>query len=290
MPNTLGHFGIQGIVSRAAFRNIDVRWILLGCVLPDVAWIIYRITRALAPAGTDPYFLRLYGASQATLLVSTILAGACAVMAPRARAVFGVLALNALLHLLLDACQTKWGNGIHLFAPLSWRMEGFELFWPESWISHLLTLTGVGFIAWSWRRGLWAPLPLAWRRWPIALLLFAVYLVLPIWMQSGAYDADTYGARSLRENRVGASIGFDREQVKKGEIHPWNERTYTLIGKSTEDAKTTSLRGVLVAPTTYRVDAVHDHGAFNRDWPSLAGLILLVSSMLTGIVLAWRKP
>ena len=50
---------------------------------------------------------------------------------------------NAALHLVLDALQTKWGSGVHFFAPVSWTSTNWGLFWPESIVTYGLTTLGV---------------------------------------------------------------------------------------------------------------------------------------------------
>ncbi|MHC4409281.1 MAG: hypothetical protein ACYS0F_09780, partial [Planctomycetota bacterium] len=72
MPNTLGHFGLQCAASRGLFRDVDVRWILLGCVLPDVAWIVRRVVDPML----DPYASRLYFFPMASLGMTLLLCAA----------------------------------------------------------------------------------------------------------------------------------------------------------------------------------------------------------------------
>jgi len=141
MPNTLGHYGVQGAASRALFGRVDPRWIMAGCVLPDVPWILQRLTQAVFP-GAYPYDLRLYFVAQASLFGALVGCGAAAALAPKPRRIFLLLAFNVLFHLLLDACQTKWGNGVHLLAPASWHMLNFGWFWSAEWPSHALTAAG----------------------------------------------------------------------------------------------------------------------------------------------------
>ena len=127
MPNTLGHIGVQGVVTRLVFRDADSRWLLTGCILPDLPWIFQRAAVAAVPS-LDLIDLRLYCVGQATLAGGLLLAGVLAALSRRPRVVFGVLGLNVILHLLLDACQRKWGGGVHLLAPLSWQDLRIGLF------------------------------------------------------------------------------------------------------------------------------------------------------------------
>ena len=40
MPNSLVHFAVQGVVTRSVLRDADIKWVFLGCIIPDVPWII----------------------------------------------------------------------------------------------------------------------------------------------------------------------------------------------------------------------------------------------------------
>lgn len=102
IPESLGHFGLQGIVSRLVVRRVDVRWILLGSVLPSAPGLLAAVAPAL-----DVHSLRIYFVCLGSLLGTLLLAGALAALAPRPRLVFGVLTFNAVLHLLLEACVTR---------------------------------------------------------------------------------------------------------------------------------------------------------------------------------------
>jgi hypothetical protein len=281
MPNTLGHFGIQGAASRVLFGHVDPRWIMIGCVIPDVPWITQRVAQAVAP-GLDPYGMRLYFVAQASLVGSLVLCAACAVLTRKPRLLFFLLGFNVLAHLLLDACQTKWGNGIAMMAPISWSLWNFELFWPEHWLSHGLTGLGVLFVAWAWRHGLWGPLELDTRHWPLALLLLLVYATLPAALVPSAYEADVHDTKTLKEARIGEAVAFDREEFDH-RLKPWNHRAYTLRGQAPSAKAIVSLEGVLVAADTLRVEQLHIHAGRSRDIPTLLGLGILATALLVGL-------
>ena len=80
-----------------------------------------------------PYQLKLYAIVHSSLLGSMILFAAIAALTTKPGRVFTLLSVNAFLHLLLDATQTKWANGAILCASLSWRITNFGLYWPEEW-------------------------------------------------------------------------------------------------------------------------------------------------------------
>ncbi len=181
MPNTLAHLGLQAIATRTFIRHADPKWIFAGCILPDVPWILQRAVKTLAPA-VDPYALRLYCIVQSSLAGCLLLCAALAFFAARPRQIFAVLAVNSFLHLLLDAFQTKFANGVHLFAPFSWELLNFGLFWPESWITYVLTIFGLAYVIWC-RKGRQAGstgFSLAHRgRLVLGGVLVVAYLVLP---------------------------------------------------------------------------------------------------------------
>ena len=102
----------------------------------------------------DVFDLRLYTTSQATLFGCVLLSSAFAIISAAPRRVFLILAGNSFLHLLLDACQTKWGGGgVHLFVPVSWMPLNFGLFWPESVLTCALTLFGLALCVVEMTRG-----------------------------------------------------------------------------------------------------------------------------------------
>ncbi len=39
MPNTLAHLAVQGLATRALLPRSDLKWIALGCVLPDLPFV-----------------------------------------------------------------------------------------------------------------------------------------------------------------------------------------------------------------------------------------------------------
>ena len=122
MPNTLAHLGVQLALTRCVMRQADPKWIYAGCVIPDLPWIARRILDA-SLSGLNAYDLRLYAIAQSSLVCSLLACGALAALSRTPLASFAVLGLGAGIHLLLDACQIKWANGVHLFAPVSWELS-----------------------------------------------------------------------------------------------------------------------------------------------------------------------
>src|SRR6056297_345440 len=280
MPNTLAHLGVQALITRQLIPRADFGWIWLGCLLPDLPWIMQRIVKAL-PVDIDPIDLRLYSVVQSSLLLCLIAAAGFAALGTRPGRVFAILALGSLMHLLLDATQTKWANGVLLFAPLDWRLVNFGLFWPEDWPSHALSLFGLGFFALAaLRLDAARPRPprfLAPRffapRAGIAVfgLLLFVWLPMPLMPMAKAADvhyAATLSDPSARPNR---EVDFDRADIlRDGTGAPllliWTGETLRLSGQPIPpSAETVSLRGRFADFGTLEVNAFHLHPSGQRD-------------------------
>ncbi len=289
MPNTLGHFGVQGLSSRGLFRRVEAHWIYLGCVLPDVPWILRRaLESGLLPA-VDPFELRLYVYAQASLAITLLLCAACAAWSRAPPEVFAALGLNALFHLLLDASQIKWGNGVLIAAPFSWEMTSFDLVWPESLPTYAITALGAIVIAWE----LWArqravgAIVIDRRRFVASSLLLAAYLGVPL-LAMDAIDAhDLHYIRTLREvqERPGRRIEIDRapfvREGSRGFVQLWTGERLELIGSPPEKAGRISLQGSFEEESSIRLDAIHVH-RLNRDVASYIGLLALAILWLPG--------
>ncbi|HSO09252.1 MAG TPA: hypothetical protein VLR45_04640, partial [Desulfoprunum sp.] len=125
MPNTLCHIALQAPVHRAALSDKVLPWVVAGCIIPDIPWILLRTALALGMAA--PYTIRLYTTIQASLLFCTLFSAFLAQFSRRPAATFAILSGNCLFHLLLDATQVKWANGVHLLAPFDWTAQQFHL-------------------------------------------------------------------------------------------------------------------------------------------------------------------
>jgi hypothetical protein len=293
LPNTLVHFAVQGSASRAVLRRLDPRWIYLGCLLPDVPWILRR---AVVGFGwpVDPVDLRLYTMAQASLAGTLLLAAALAVLTRAPRLVFATLGVNALLHLLLDATEVKWGNGVHLLAPFSWRMTSFSLVSGESPVLPALALVGGLLVAWEILRR--PPLPavpfdLRLSRLAAAVFLLAAYLVAPVPFFAAILASDSYSVKTLREveNRPRREVWFDRTAFRATppSLEIWTGETIRVVGEVPDHDARVSLRGTFLEPKLLRVDQLAEHHT-GRDWPSYAALALLGLLWIAPGPLGWR--
>ncbi|GAB4373834.1 MAG: hypothetical protein Kow0042_18010 [Calditrichia bacterium] len=280
MPNTLAHIGFQGIASRSVFRSADFRWILLGCIIPDVAWILNRAAKALLP-GIDLFDLRLYSMVQSSLFISLMLCMALAVLAVQVGRTFILLGFNSILHLLLDATQIKWANGVHLLAPFNWKLTTFNWYWPEGVPSYLLTLLGLLFLVIVWRRTIAQPLSLAVTsplRWSLFVLLSVLYFALPFLFMTGPQKADNHFVQTLRnsESRSGKYVEIDRGSFSfyegRGEIAYYGGERIEIEGVPLKRNASLSIRGVFITNDRIRVEEYHIHHDWLRDGASYLGL------------------
>lgn len=297
MPNTLAHLGIQAVFTRAAWRDADLKWIYLGCMLPDLPWIAQRVLKGLVP-GIDPYAILLYSGVQSSLAFCLVLSGLVALLAPKSARAFFLLGISVLLHLLLDACQVKWANGVYLLAPMSWRISNFGWFWPEGVVTAILTVSGLLYAAANWRR---AAQPIegmvtwsAWRGIAIAVLL-AVYLLLPLALTRGPRTEDNYFVDTLqrRTERVGRPIAFDRAHFQPG---PDGGTVMTFAGESLHvenaplgEQAVISLRGEFIAADRIRIDAFHVHRSKLRDLAAVGGLLIVGMTWVAALWPLFRR-
>jgi hypothetical protein len=297
MPNILAHIGAQGFLTRTILPRADLKLIFLGCLLPDVPWILARVIGGL-PLGIDPYSVRLYAIAQASLFVTLFVCGAIAVVSVHHKRVFAILALNVVLHLLLDALQTKWANGVHLFAPFSWEILSFHLFWPESLPTYLLTLAGFAYACWLWREAIEAPLAFSHtstKKMILSVGLLLLYFVLPIVFLKGPLAEDNHYVNTLqaKNERVGKHVEFDRALYEKGEkvdfLESWGDEEIRILNSQFDYPTRASVRGRFVDTETIKIIEIHEHLSWFRDGSSYIGILLLISIWGVAGVRSWTS-
>ena len=279
MPNTIAHFAVNGLLTRSLIKDADLKWVYLGCVIPDIPWILQRIINQ-TPIALDLYDLRAYCIAQASLILCIILSAAFAMLAKEKYRVFLILAMGSLLHLLLDAVQFKWANGVHLFAPFSWELLRFDLFWPESIWTHLLTAGGVIYLFTNFKTAINSDENVFTDSKPqiiVGVFLFAVWLALPFMFMQSVYKHDNHYISTLKnvELRKGKTIQIDRNTIQAidGKVYvniAYGERIILENIDASSDT-TTSLKGKFTLPNTIYVDDYHEHTRF-RDYASMFGL------------------
>ncbi len=293
MPNTLAHIGVQGPASRIAIPGADLKWVFVGCVVPDLPWIANRVVQALPVVEVSPYDLRLYAIAQSSLFMCLVLSAGLAAFSRLTGRVFAILALNALLHLLLDATQTKWGNGVHLFAPFSWQLTEFNLFWPEDLPTLVITALGVAFFVYAWW---WLPPPSAsdlvrprGRRAALAALALAAYVLLPPAFFSALRADDSHYVATLleRQERPGRLIELDRKpyiaRPDGDRVRTWAGEDLAMVGNPLDRSATVSIRARFVDETTVEILELHVHPPALRDLASVVGLALILAYWLRSL-------
>ena len=287
MPNTLAHFGIQTVLSKAAFRRTDSKWIGLGCLLPDLPWISQRLIYGLHIV--NPVDLRLYVIIQSSLFMTLILAAAISLQVRYSRRIFLVLAGNCLLHLLLDATQIKWANGIHLLAPFSWKLINYGSYWPEQLPALMLTLAGLllfPFFVWKDRNKTVTVLCRA-KRQTAGCVLLAIYLILPCFLLSGPRKANNhFTATLISGQRTGQYIEIDRKpyRAEQHTIESLSGERLHLRGKNLPRKDTTlSLQGTFLSQNTILISKYHVHTPL-RDTASIVGISMLLASWLVALL------
>jgi hypothetical protein len=203
-----------------------------------------------------------------------------------------VLAANAVAHLLLDALQTKWGNGVHLVAPLDWQPWNLGLFWPEDPATHVLTALGLVACGWALVRVRRESAQLALPRGAAALgaaALLAGYVFMPLALSPGVWRADSHFVRTAAtlDERAGRSFEVDRANVAGGEGGAWIELVdgrVELVGELPPRPARASLRGRFRDAHTLEVESFHVHAGGRRDLASYLGL----AAALGIVALSWR--
>ena len=293
MPNTLAHIGINGLVTRSIIKKSDVLWIYLGCVIPDFPWIVRKIIEFTLPS-INGYDLQLYVIVQASLFFSLILSFIFSLFSQNVKKTFLILGIGSLLHLLVDSLQTKWANGVHLFAPFSWEMTNFGFFWPESLGTYFITIVGLAFFIFYWKSNLISRPLLEFRRERIitAAILMLTYFLLPLAFVDSVEQADNHFISTLRseKTRVGKYVEMDRKKV----IFDKNTNTYRInsFDKSLIELKNIeelnsdkiSIKGNFITNDTIYLEDYQENWALFRDGASYLGLLLILLSW----IIYWR--
>ncbi len=293
MPNTLCHIAIQAPLSRRLFRDADLLLIAAGCIIPDIPWVLQRVL--LATGLFNPYDLRLYFLAQASLLFCLIAATAIALFSSRPLSVVVIVGGNCLLHLLLDASQIKWANGIHLLAPFSWQPLHYGMLWPEHPFWELLTVFGFFYLLLQWGQTVKAH-----RRRPIvtrkrllaACCLFALYAAGPLPFLHRIEMANNYFIRVLRTpaNRPGKYIELDRVafQSNGATATTFAGEKIALAGEAPRTSGLVSVRGIFVNPHLLRVIQLERNIAF-RNYASILGLFMACALLAHSVLLCRKK-
>ncbi len=292
MPNTLCHIALQGPVSRIA-SSVSLPFIFAACIIPDIPWIILRL---FAKTNIFPlYDLRLYATAQASLVCCLILALAMSFLAKNVWLTFLVSGANCLLHLLFDAVQVKWANGVHLLGPLSWDGLQLNYIWPENAFFIVLSFLGVGYVLFFWREavhGFGRDFFISRFRGLAILVLTGCWLVVPLYFISGVEKAGNHYILTLRdrEHRMGKYIEIDREPFDFPDktITTRTGDTFILEGNIPDVSGILSIRGVFQSEDVIRCGEYHLHSIF-RYGASFIGLFMCCTMWIQSLIIVIRK-
>lgn len=292
MPSTAAHIPVQALATRLSLPSFDHRWMLLGCVVPDIPWMLQRVLHLL-PLSLDARALRVYCIVQASLFFTLVAAGGLALLARHPRRALATLSIGALVHLLLDGLETKWGNAPHLLAPARWSGFELDLFWPEHPASYLLAALGLGYLVLTWWRPSRTESPLDLSsplRSALAVSLLAVYLAAPPLLSSGPLDADSHYVRTLGTgaDRTEAYLELDRARylpgADRGILVAYTGERIPTTAALTDDTATVSVKGRFTPAGRLAVRAYHVHHPFARDALTLLGLAGIAAVWLRGLI------
>ena len=181
---------------------------------------------------------------------------------------------------MIDSLQTKWANGVHLFAPFDWRQLNFGLFWPENIITNILTIYGLIHFLIIFPNCFKSKLNLIIR--PVTLILPIVfYIFLPFLFLSGPEDANNHFVKTLRLNsdRTGKYIEVDRG---KHIISETKEYIKIFAGEEIEIESINSnlssyisVQGFFINNNLIKITKYHTHNVGLRDIASYVGLFLV---------------
>ena len=212
--------------------------------------------------------------------------------------VFGILAMGCALHLLLDALQVKWANGVHFLAPVSWDLLRFNLFWPDSLGTYVLMAAGFIYFVFNLSRSVQPnnhEFSLNRRSLSLSGALFLTWLVMPIAFIQSVYLADNHYVNTLKqsENRVGKYIEIDRNLVSlNGDVAnvktSYGETIRLEGGPQFKDGVVISLQGKFTDNSTIRIGTYHLHSGF-RDIASILGLLCVLLVWTTFLARSWAK-
>ncbi len=278
MPNTLTHIGVQTPLTKLGIPQAPLQWIVTACLIPDIPWIMQRILLQLP--GMDPLQLRLYTATQASFFYCLTLSLALAMLAGKSKQIFFILSTNSLLHLLLDASQIKWGNGVNFFAPFSWHTTHFNLIWPEHYLNTFFTVLGLIALAALWPKAIQNKNLLQKpdkRKAACAAVCFVVYFGSPPLFAHSAYEANIHYSQTLKdmERRSGKKIELDRTRynTESNTVESLVDTHFKIANPDGFSSGTISIRGHFQDKETIKIDEFHCHKT-SRDYASYVGLLL----------------
>lgn len=297
MPSTLVHMGVQGVATRFAWARVELLWIFMGIVIPDFGWITQRIVKHL-PFDISRYDLLGYATVQSSLAVCLLLCASIAVLTSRPARVFLILAISCLFHLLLDASEVKWANGVLLFAPFFWSFTSWNLILQDGILNIVLTIASLVYLFKIWKTGIGeisrSLFNVTRRSVVAAVVLLALYVSVPFMLVDKPQEANLYDLAVLQDydDRAGHAVTLDRVYYdsENNSVRIYTGETIRIVNFEGADKSLVSLRGTFDAPDLLRVEESMIHHPWLRDTGAKIGLGILFLFMAHVILTLYREP
>lgn len=296
MPNTLAHIAINSISTKILIRNSELLWIYIGCIIPDVPWIIIKIISFILPQ-INGYDLQVYAIIQSSLLFSIILSISFSLLAKYKVRIFAILLLGSIVHLLLDLIQIKWANGVILFAPFSWELINYGFFWPENIINYIITFSGLLYFILNWKKAKIEKLEFSLKSKfsLISIVLFITYLITPLLFFQEVYNNDNHFVKTLKniDDREGKYVELDRKPVffndstNSHRIQSFNHDLIELSEINNIESTRISIRGYFETNNRIKVIDYHENWDTFRDGASYLGLTLILLVWILALKRNW---
>jgi len=233
------------------------------------------------------------------MLFCVLLSLVFALISEKPRLVFGILAVNSLVHLLLDAVEIKWGNGVLLFAPWNWQLLSFDMVWPDSLLVAVLSLFGLLLGIWVLAHPMLTPIRVQlhpkWRLVAVAFLV-SLYAFGPLAFLDGPYSTDANSIATLqeKESRVGKEVRMDREtyqqRVNGDVVLTFAHEPLRVVGDiRAEKSSQVSLIGEFEDFDVIRIRQIHEYHSPWRGLASYVGLGLIAFVWAVALVRERRR-
>ena len=193
--------------------------------------------------------------------------------------------------MLLDPVEIKWANGVHLFAPFNWSLLDFGFVWPESLLIDSLTLFGLIYFIWNWKRAVNTPAELDFRnpkRYLFSVLLLSIYFTLPLALLDSPRNADNHFVKTLsnENDRTGSYLELDRRFYKSESktINTFANEDLNVEGINLDHSAVVSVRAKFINNHTLQIIEFHEHNAAFRDGASYLALLLITIMWIITVI------
>jgi len=296
LPDWVTHLGTTYIAAGTAgrfnlglTRFLEMRYVLLGALLPDVTRFTVILVDILDwPAvPTFTYLIPFH-----SLLIVGLLSGGIALLFPATNRssgwVFGLIMLGAAGHFLLDDLEGIVGCGSTTFYPFyfgkpisGWDSEG-------NFATVLLVVSAIAIGLALGRRGQWSPLTLrlTWRRLFGAAILLLAAVILPLFFRQWMIDHNAYylGFVANPEAFEGQTVEFCFSEIIASQpptIEEFDTPFVLQTSSSLTQGEWVSVRGVYQQGSIEPTVLIH-HRGFSDVGLSLIATVVFGFLMIDG--------